>query len=56
MVKTKEELEQLKQEYQSLSSKLSQLNDDELKFVTGGIDEKDEQMIGVSPEEHNIMI
>lgn len=36
MAKTQEELKQLKQEYESLSNKLKELSDDELKQVTGG--------------------
>ena len=36
MAKTKEELDQLKQECESLASKLKELTDDELKQVTGG--------------------
>ena len=35
MAKTKEELQQLKQEYESLNNKLKELNEDELKLVTG---------------------
>lgn len=34
--KTKEELNSLKTEYESLNSKLKELSDDELKQVTGG--------------------
>ena len=37
MAKTKEELSALKQEYETLTSKLKELNDDELMQVTGGI-------------------
>ena len=37
MAKTKEELDQLKQECESLVSKLKELTDDELKQVTGGV-------------------
>ena len=36
MAKTKEELNQLKQEYESLNNKLKELSDDELKLVIGG--------------------
>lgn len=36
MAKTKEELDQLKNEYESLSEKLKELSDDELMFVAGG--------------------
>ena len=37
-MKTKEELFELKEEYQSLTRKLQELTDDELKIVTGGFD------------------
>lgn len=36
MAKTKEELEKLKKEYQTLTSELQELSEDELKQVTGG--------------------
>ena len=36
-MKAKEELEKLKEECMVLNSKLKELNDDELKEVTGGI-------------------
>lgn len=36
MAKTKEELENLKKEYESLTSKLNELTEEELKEVTGG--------------------
>ena len=36
IMKTKEELELLKQEYESLNNKLKELSEDELKIVTGG--------------------
>ena len=35
-MKTKEELAQLKTEYDALNNKLNELSDDELKHVTGG--------------------
>lgn len=35
-MKTQEELNQLKQEYESLTAKLSELSEDELNQVTGG--------------------
>ena len=35
-MKTKEELDELKQEYQSLTSKLCELDKDELELVVGG--------------------
>ena len=38
MSKTKNELNQLKTEYLILADKLKELNSDELKLVTGGID------------------
>lgn len=37
MAKTKEELNILKTEYETLTSKLKELNEDELMQVTGGI-------------------
>ena len=37
MAKTQEELNQLKQEYESLATKLQELTEDELKQVTGGV-------------------
>ena len=37
MAKTQEELNELKNEYETLSSKLKELNEDELKQVTGGV-------------------
>lgn len=37
MTKTKEELNQLKTEFETLTSKLKGLTEDELKFVSGGI-------------------
>lgn len=36
MAKTKEELNKLKVEYETLTAKLKELSDDELKLVTGG--------------------
>ena len=41
MTKTKEELSQLKVEYESLNIKLKELDDDELKQVTGGTNIED---------------
>ena len=37
MLKTKEELNELKQEYDSLVNKLKELTEDELLQVTGGL-------------------
>lgn len=37
MAKTKEQLVSLKQEYESLTNKLKELTDDELKLVLGGV-------------------
>lgn len=37
MAKTQEELEQLKQEYKTLTVKLKELTDEELEIVTGGV-------------------
>ena len=36
MAKTKEELNELKNEYETLNNKLNELSEDELKLVTGG--------------------
>ena len=36
MPKTKEELKELKEEYETLNNKLQELTEDELKQVTGG--------------------
>ena len=36
MAKTKEELNQLKIEYEALNNKLKELTDEELKQITGG--------------------
>ena len=38
MTKTQEELKQLKQEYEELTSKLQELSLEELQEVTGGVD------------------
>lgn len=35
-MKTKEELEALKQEYEALNNKLKELNEDEIKEIVGG--------------------
>ena len=40
-MKTKEELNQLKIEYEVLTTKLKELNEDELMLVTGGAYKKD---------------
>lgn len=37
-MKTKEELEELKEEYETLSTKLLELDEDELKEIIGGTD------------------
>ena len=44
-MKTKEELNVLKEEYETLRSKLSELSEEELRLVTGGIDQRDEQIL-----------
>ena len=36
-MKTKEELEQLKQEYEALTAKLNELTEDELKQISVGV-------------------
>ena len=38
MTKTKEELNQLKKEYETMINRLKELSDDELNIVTGGND------------------
>lgn len=40
-MKTKEELEQLKKEYEELCNKLNELTDDELQQISGGTYKKD---------------
>ena len=35
-MKTKEEINQLKTEYETLTTKFQELTEDELKFITGG--------------------
>lgn len=40
MVKTQDELNQLKTEYETLTTKLQELSEDELKVVTGGLEYK----------------
>ena len=47
MAKTKEELNELKNEYKSLANKLQELTEDELIQVTGGIANPDHIMIQV---------
>lgn len=42
MTKTKEELKKLKQEYETLQSKLEELSEEELKTLVGGTQECDE--------------
>ena len=44
-MKTKEELNQLKQEYETLNAKLKELTEDELKMVTGGLKENDPDLM-----------
>ena len=41
MVKTKQELEALKKEVESIKTKLNELDEDEIKSVVGGIDIED---------------
>lgn len=40
-MKTKEELEQLKKEYEELCNKLNELTEDELQQISGGTYKKD---------------
>ena len=48
-MKTQKELNQLKDEYETLSSKLKELNEDELKQVIGGKDIPGLEAIGPAP-------
>lgn len=41
MAKTKEELEELKKEYEELVNKLTELSEDELEEIAGGTYKKD---------------
>ena len=50
MAKTKEELNQLKQEYESLNNKLKELTEDELQIVVGGA-LQNEYYVGNSADE-----
>ena len=45
MAKTKEELKELREEYESLSTKLKELTEDELSIVTGGTVSVDDSII-----------
>lgn len=59
MTKTREELKQLKEEYETLTIKLKELTEDELKIVTGGVNRDldinvDESNIGTN-EDSNIL-
>ena len=49
MAKTQEELTKLKTQYETLSSKLKELNEDELKQVIGGNDIPGLEAIGPAP-------
>ncbi|MDO4941063.1 MAG: hypothetical protein Q4E33_05170 [Erysipelotrichaceae bacterium] len=44
MKKTKEELDQIKQELETITAKLKDLNEDELKEITGGLHEIQPQL------------
>ena len=50
-MKTKEELNQLKQEYESLATKLQELTEDELKQVTGGTEEGNQKWYRFNTDE-----
>lgn len=72
MAKTKEELMQLKTEYETLNNKLKELSEEELDYVNGGtiwdiaVKLKEKFMpnsssnnggkVGINPEEHNVML
>ena len=61
-MKTKEELNVLKKEYDELNRKLTELSEDELKDVFGGVeldirkDLYENIILTVNPNEHNIML
>ena len=50
MSKTQEEITQLKSEYKSLTNKLKELTEDELKLVTGGDVDPNTNLHFISPE------
>ena len=52
MAKTKEELNTLKIEYETLTNKLKELTEDELNIVTGGSDINRD--LNIIPDESNI--
>ena len=61
-MKTKEELNALKNEVEALNAKLAELTEDELRQVTGGAgidfrkDEYENIILGARGEDHNIML
>ena len=44
-MKTQEELKKIKKEYETLTTKLKELTEDELKMVTGGLKENDPNLM-----------
>ena len=50
MVKTKEELKALKQEFEVLITKLIDLNEDELAQIAGGIDDLNANLYFIAEE------
>lgn len=50
MAKTKEQLQELKQQYDELNDKLKELSEEELQEVTGGV------ILGVDAHDHNVML
>ena len=44
-MKTQEELKELREEYETLNAKLKELTEDELKMVTGGLNENDPDLM-----------
>lgn len=57
MAKTKQELEQIKNEYIELQNKLKELNEEELKEVTGGfLGSVNNDEIRTRGEDHNVML
>ena len=61
-MKTKEELNAIKEEYENMNKRLAELSDEEMIFVVGGTDSPDRKdhyeniILGVSAEDHNVML
>ena len=61
-MKTKEELNVLKKEYEEVNRKLAELSEDELKDIFGGAeldirkDYYENIILSVNPNDHNVML